>query len=286
MPEFAANGIKMDWFDAAPASPGAGRRAVVNAFPADPGNAMRIVYAINDGPERMLRGWAKPSQTGAQGQQFFADLPATTPNERLTWRPVLSHGAETLDPGPVPVDPSEPKTETNQAQAQKFPFDLTFLARLTIPLGHNPYAIGMAPDGLRIVFPLGDGGTVRGPRFNGTIDHVGGDWMRIRDDGIGVPGARAIIKTHDGATIISEYSGLVDFGPDGQKRMADGDPPEQVNVNLTPSYLTSHPDWLWLNRLQCVGFGRVTMATLVVEYDLYAMGSHAATAPNRSSVHA
>ena len=98
---------------------------------------------------------------------------------------------------------------------QRFPYDLTFLARVTAPLDQNPYAIGMTPDGLRIVFPLGDGD--RGPHFNGKIDHVGGDWMRVRDDGIGVTDIHALIRTDDGATILSEYSGFVYFGPDGQK---------------------------------------------------------------------
>ena len=46
--------------------------------------------------------------------------------------------------------------------------------------------------------------------------------------------------------------------------------------NSTPRYVTAAPQLRWLNRLQCVGLGRVTLATLIVEYDLYAMRSRAA----------
>ena len=38
----------------------------------------------------------------------------------------------------------------------------------------------------------------------------------------------------------------------------------------------------WLNEVQCVGLGRVTMATLLVEYDLYAMRSFAAVNGGRA----
>ena len=37
------------------------------------------------------------------------------------------------------------------------------------------------------------------------------------------------------------------------------------------SFVTSHPNWLWLNRLQCLAVGRVTMADLLVRFDLYAI---------------
>ena len=38
---------------------------------------------------------------------------------------------------------------------------------------------------------------------------------------------------------------------------------------LAPQFLTSHPNWLWLNRLQCLAVGRVTMADLLVRFDLF-----------------
>jgi hypothetical protein len=37
------------------------------------------------------------------------------------------------------------------------------------------------------------------------------------------------------------------------------------------TYYTGHPDYLWLNRLQCVGTGEVDMTKMRVTYDIYAM---------------
>lgn len=258
-----------------------GDRVLIHACPVSPGNVVRIFYSIDNGPERVARAWcADPS--GKDGwQSFVADLPRLRRGSVLTWRPVLSNAGQEADPGrPMPPKLAELASEpVPEGRSGRFPYDLKFLARVTAPLAENPYSIGMTPDGLRMVFLIGKGGTVRGPLFNGTIDHVGGDWMRIRDDGIGVTNIRALIRTDDGSNIMSEYSGFVDFGPDGQTRMAAGKPPPDANLDLTPRYLTSDPQWNWLNRLQCVGFGRVTMSTLLVEYDLYGMKSRAADLP-------
>jgi hypothetical protein len=45
---------------------------------------------------------------------------------------------------------------------------------------------------------------------------------------------------------------------------------------MAPRFVTSSASLNWLNGLQCIGLGRVTLATLLVEYDVYAMRSLAA----------
>lgn len=277
MPEFVAHGLKLLWPDVGAPHPTGPLRVVVEALPASAANILRVVYSINGGPERAARAWPAGTNPTTQAQQFAAHLPSVPPGSQIDWRPVLSNGVRVADPKPKLKSRPEPDAPTPTRDINdRFPYELTFLARVTAPLAANPYAIGNTPDGLRIVFPLGEGGTVRGPRFNGKIDHIGGDWMRVREDGIGVTSIRALIQTDDGATVMSEYSGFADFGPDGQKCMAEGHPPPEVNLDLTPRYLSSDPRWDWLNRLQCVGFGKVTMSSLIVEYDLYAMQSLAA----------
>ena len=42
---------------------------------------------------------------------------------------------------------------------------------------------------------------------------------------------------------------------------------------LAPQFISSHPDWLWLNRLQCLAVGRADMANLIVRLDIYAIRS-------------
>ena len=289
MPSYTENGLTLQWEDAVDTAPfgiGVPMRVLVSALPAHPSNVVRAKYSVDDGPELVARGFPMRTDQGTDCQTFAIDLPICPPNSTIQWRPLLSCSGREADPkrGGIPpahlrmplrdVVPSAP--ERIKASPARFPQRLEYLARVTVPLVHPPIPVGMTPDGLRIVFPLGSGGRVQGPRLNGTVEHVGGDWMRIRDDGIGVTAIRAIIRSEDGAILQSEYSGFVDFGSNGQKELAGGGGPKQANLNLTPTYLTADPRWQWLNRLQCVGFGRVTMKTLLVEYDLYAMHSQAA----------
>jgi hypothetical protein len=42
-----------------------------------------------------------------------------------------------------------------------------------------------------------------------------------------------------------------------------------VPLRGAPRFLTSHPDYLWLNRIQCVNVGEVDLNSWVVGYDLY-----------------
>ena len=240
---------------------------------------------MDGGPELAVRGFPLAQPSGGGEQPFGIDFPPVRDGALLTWRPVLSRAGRRLDPRDgglpdsvlkaVPVEAPAALSVEPKAPA-RFPYQLEFLARVTVPLEQPPIMVGKTPDGLRIVFPLGKGGTIRGPKMNGTVEHVGGDWMRVREDGIGVTAIRAIITMDDGATLQSEYSGFVDFGADGQAELAAGRGPQRAPLNLTPKYLTQHPRWQWLNRLQCVAFGVVTMRTLLVEYDLYAMHSEAA----------
>jgi hypothetical protein len=288
MPAYSDNGLALRWDEDEPAARiglGGFRRVAVWAAPPHPSNVVHGVYQVDGGPERTARGFPLAQPSGVGEQPFVIDFPPLRDAARLTWRPVLSRAGRRLDPRQGGAPDSVLKSVPVEAPAAlpvephapaRFPYQLDFLARVTVPLEQPPIMVGNTPDGLRIVFPLGEGGTVRGPKINGTVEHVGGDWMRVREDGIGVTAIRAIIKTDDGATLQSEYSGFVDFGADGQAELAAGRGPQRAPLNLTPQYLTEHPRWQWLNRLQCVGFGVVTMRTLLVEYDLYAMRSEAA----------
>ena len=59
-----------------------------------------------------------------------------------------------------------------------------------------------------------------GPRADRRDPAAGGDWMRVRPDGIGVCAINALIRPDDGGVVLTEYSGLVDFGPDGYAALA------------------------------------------------------------------
>jgi hypothetical protein len=288
MPTYSDSGLAIRWDDrelAKPVGLGGANRVMVWVSPPHVANVVHGLYRVDGGPELAARGFALDRALGRNEQPFVIDFPWVPAESSMTWHPVLTRSGRRLDPRaggvtgtPLRVAPTTRDSDppAGSGRPANFPYRLDFLARVTVPLQHPPIIVGMTPDGLRIVFPLGKGGTVRGPKLNGTVEQVGGDWMRIREDGIGVTAIRAVIRTDDGATLLSEYSGFVDFGPDGQSALAAGGGPERAPLNLTPQYLTEDARWRWLNRLQCVGFGVVTMKTLLVEYDLYAMQSEAA----------
>jgi hypothetical protein len=42
-------------------------------------------------------------------------------------------------------------------------------------------------------------------------------------------------------------------------------------IRAVPRFITSHPDYLWLNRLQCVSIGEADLVDWIVSYDVYAL---------------
>lgn len=131
---------------------------------------------------------------------------------------------------------------------------------------HTPFeVIGETPQGLRINAYV-SGGEMTGPRLRGVVLPVGGDWLTVRQDGIGVLDVRATLRTHDEALIYVEYNGVLDFGADGYARMLAGDPPARAPIRAAPRLLTAHPDYLWINRLQCYQVGEADFATSTVGY--------------------
>lgn len=130
--------------------------------------------------------------------------------------------------------------------------------------------IGETPQGLRVNAYV-SGGEVHGPRLRGRVLAVGGDWLTIRRDGMGVLDVRATLETHDGALIDVQYEGLMDLGADGYARMLGGNPPARAAIRATPRLVCAHPDYLWVNRLQCLNIGEADFTTAIVSYDVYAV---------------
>src|SRR5262249_10829167 len=133
-----------------------------------------------------------------------------------------------------------------------------------------PEIIGPVPEGIRVNFYV-TAGEVSGPGIKGRLRPVGGDWLTLRTDGVGVLDVRATLELENGALIYTTYGGTLDLGPDGYNQFAKGVLPPHVELRIVPHYFTSHPDYLWLNRLQCVGVGGFDRDTLKVDYDIYAL---------------
>jgi hypothetical protein len=131
--------------------------------------------------------------------------------------------------------------------------------------------IGPVAEGLRINVYV-TRGEISGPRLRGKLRPVGGDWLTVRTDGVGILDVRATFETEDGALIYTSYSGVADFGEDGYQKLLAGDPaPSGLALRVVPRYQTSHPAYLWLNRLQCLGIGQAFLDRGEVRYDVYAV---------------
>jgi hypothetical protein len=134
----------------------------------------------------------------------------------------------------------------------------------------TPEMIGPVPEGIRVNFYT-TGGEISGPKLRGKLLPVGGDWFSVRKDGIGLVDVRSTIESDDGALILFSYQGIIDFGNDGYEIFLSGDLPASAQIRTSPRFSTSHPAYVWLNRLQCIGIGEFRKTSSDAMYDVYAV---------------
>ncbi len=133
-------------------------------------------------------------------------------------------------------------------------YDLEYLFTRRTQL-HQPYeVIGPTPDGIRVNLYTA-GGTVEGPALSGRALGVGGDWLTLRPDGVGLIDSRVTMQAEDEALIYMHYTGIVDFGPDAYEQFLAGNLPTPGPLRIAPRFQTAAPDYLWLNRIQALGIG-------------------------------
>jgi hypothetical protein len=149
-------------------------------------------------------------------------------------------------------------------------YKLEHLFSCTGTLANPPEFIGPLPEGIRVNF-YSSGGEFSGSRVRGRIRAVGGDWVTVRKDGVALLNVRATFETHDGALILVTYQGMIDFGEDGHDKFLRRDLPPVAKIRTSPRFLTSHPDYAWLNRLHCLGIGEYCTAHNETKYDVYAV---------------
>ncbi len=144
------------------------------------------------------------------------------------------------------------------------------LCSLLATLQAPPEVIGPVPGGVRANFYV-TGGEVKGPRLNGKLRAVGGDWFLLRSDGVGELDVQLTLETGDGALIEVRYHGRGDFGAEGYARFLKGELPPSVPLHTAPRFRTAHPGYQWLHRPMCVGVGVADLQRFEVRYDIYAL---------------
>jgi Protein of unknown function (DUF3237) len=150
----------------------------------------------------------------------------------------------------------------------RWDWDTKFLWTCTVAI--RKQVIGELPDGLRINFEVTDGRFV-GPRFEGIVLPGGVNWMRIREDGVAIVNVTECLQTRTGARIDSLYGGIFDLGATGYARAMRGEFDPLPPFIVAPTYVTADKELAWLNRIQCIGVGRVDMKALRADYDVYAV---------------
>jgi hypothetical protein len=134
-----------------------------------------------------------------------------------------------------------------------------------------PEVIGPVPEGIRVNFYV-TGGRIVGPRLDGTVLPVGGDWLTLHRNGVALLDVRATFKTHDGALIYVAYPGIGDLGVDGYDKFLHGDFPRTLRLRTAPVFRTTAAQYEWLHRLLCVSTGEVDFERSDVRYDVFAVG--------------
>jgi hypothetical protein len=268
-------------FEALPAQVVAGvpNDVSFSVLPAHPSNQLRIERTSGGRELPSVRAWPYRGDPAGGAQRFRAQLPPVAVDEMVEYRPVLTRSGLVVRElptrslrgvlaaaTPIAPDPAAPPT----TGVPRYEWASQFLGAFTVQLTKPPESFGPAPDGLHVTFYIASG-EICGPKINAKIRSEGGDWMLIRRDGVGVADVRITYETSDSALLLSRYYGIFDLGPAGYERALRDEYDPIPPLVLAPQFVTSHPDWLWLNRLQCLAVGRVTMSELLVRFDLYAI---------------
>lgn len=126
------------------------------------------------------------------------------------------------------------------------------------------------PTGTRLTFAVG-GGRCEGPRLSGDFLAVGGDWVRIGDDGIARLDVRATIRTDDGATIDLTSTGRARLDGEASRRFLAGELVEAADMyaRSSPLFETGDERYAWLNGLHTVAVNHFSLTE--VHYDVAAV---------------
>ena len=152
--------------------------------------------------------------------------------------------------------------------------ELTFVANVALRLDAAS-SVGETPDGVRMQFAVR--GSVDGPKLKGQFGAGTLAFLRIDRDGVGTIDVRAPLVMNDGALAELQAAGRYDFGEDGYSKAALG--PQHLpdsDLGWCPRLVTLDARYLWLNRTQFLGVGRLVPRETRVDYDLFSVTARAA----------
>jgi hypothetical protein len=285
---FAHDGLSL-WYATpdAPAPPeevarGCRASLTIGVRPPSPANTVDVLYRVDGGFVQRAAGWELRTDYARELQYFRAAFPAFPRGDVVEYCPVLGCAGRQVPQEEIALRlpskfrlsggservPSAPPRSVLAGKGQAFP-ELEYLSHVTVKFD-KPEVIGDTPQGVRINY-WALGGTMVGPKLRGVVLPRSGDSFFVRRDGVGVIRVRATFKTDDGAMLSSEYDGSLELGENGYERALVGQFLPLPDAVVAPRFMTGHPKYAWLNRLQCIGVGRVRMEELFFEFDLFAI---------------
>ncbi len=150
-----------------------------------------------------------------------------------------------------------------------FAYDLEHIFSYAVTVA-EPEVVGPVPAGVRANL-YATGGEVTGPKLLGKVRPVGGDWLTLRTDGVSVLDVRNTLEVGEGAIVDVSLAGVGDLGADGYERFLRGELPPTVALRGSARLLSAHPDFVWLNRLQCLAVGEFDSQNSRAGWDVYAV---------------
>jgi hypothetical protein len=226
----------------------------------------RPVPGAHDPDERLFRALL-PGQSGG--------LVEFLPVLRLVGQPISPRLIESTEwphyqvggvAAPVATASSSAMPGAELTREPRWDWDTRFL--WTGSIGIRKEVVGALPDGLRINWHFTEGRFV-GPHLEGIVLPGAADFMRIRQDGIGIVNVTELLQTRTGARLYCSYSGMFDLGPDGYARAMRGEFDASPPFVTAPTYTTADKELAWINRAQCIGLGRVDTKAMRIESDVY-----------------
>ncbi|MCA9498971.1 MAG: DUF3237 domain-containing protein [Nitrospirales bacterium] len=251
-----------------------------------PSNAVAVHYRINRGPVQTLRAVSCQTDFSQNAQYFRATFPKLALGQLVDYG-ITGYCAGRRVPDPMvasklpnsfrigelkEASTTQPRYSVeDESQGSVFPLNqisYEFLAGFTITI-EPPRIVGSTPDGIRVTWNAATG-SVAGPKLRGKVLQ-GDDWMQIRPDGIANLNVHALLETAEGVRIMMTYSGIIELGEEGYQNFLSNNVPKRLRVWTTPRFLAGDPKYKWLNRLQCVSIGEVSLKELTYAYDVHAL---------------
>jgi len=148
---------------------------------------------------------------------------------------------------------------------QSLPVGLSLLFDLHVNVDQE-HLLGNVPSGERRLY-FGATGWFFGPSLKGKLVN-GGDWLRVRRDGVVVQDVGFFLQTDDGAGIAYRHRGIRHDSADVLARGPSGAESASSPYFFTmPEFETSDVRYDWLNKIIAVGRGKKDGLTL--QYSVY-----------------